>query len=90
MTLKIKDPLSSNWIQYQIQLILDDIPRKEWDAILSRSEELISQYEKDMLLDDDIFTGISIGVFYLVVYNKRDLVYAENIMGVIVNEFINV
>ena len=90
MTLKIKDPLSSNWIQYQIQLILDDIPRKEWDAILSRSEELISQYEKDMLLDDDIFIGISIGVFYLVVYNKRDLVYAENIMGVIVNEFINV
>lgn len=90
MNFNIKNPLDSSRVQYQLDLLLDDIPRAKWDSILDYVEELLSQYERDQLFSDDVFTGITIGVLYIVVYNKRDLVYAENILGVIINEFIRV
>jgi len=90
MNFNIKNPLDSSRVQYQLDLLLDDIPRAKWDSILDYVEELLSQYERDQLFSDDVFTGITIGVLYIVVYNKRDLVYAENILGVIINEFVDV
>lgn len=90
MNFNIKNPLDSSRVQYQLDLLLDDIPRAKWDSILDYVEELLSQYERDQLFSDDVFTGITIGVLYIVVYNKRDLVYAENILGVVINEFVHV
>lgn len=90
MNFNIKNPLDSSRVQYQLDFLLDDIPRAKWDSILDYVEELLSQYERDQLFSDDVFTGITIGVLYIVVYNKRDLVYAENILGVIINEFVDV
>ncbi len=90
MNFNIKNPLDSSRVQYQLDLLLDDIPRAKWDSILDYVEELLSQYERDQLFSDDVSTGITIGVLYILVYNKRDLVYAENILGVVINEFVHV